>query len=70
MVVPAERRKVAFAGTAALVVGDGVVEIAAGGGPAAAGCGAAGGASPDQVLKFAAGLIARFLVTVIAHTVG
>src|ERR1700753_2128764 len=54
MVVAAERGQVALAGQAALVVGLGVVEVAAGGRSLAAGRAAGGGAGPDQVVEGAA----------------
>jgi len=66
MMVPAERSQVALAGPAALVVGDVVVQVAAGGRPSASGRGTGGSAGPDQVLEAAAGLVARLLATMIA----
>src|ERR1700742_4346540 len=70
VVVTAERGQIALAGPAALVVGLGVVEVAADGGALAAGRAAGGGAGPDQVLELAAGLVARLLVTVVADALG
>ena len=70
MVVPAEGSQVTLAGAAALVVGSGVVQVAAGGGPGAAGRRTGGGAGPDQVLEFAAGLVARLLVAMVAVAAG
>jgi hypothetical protein len=63
------RSQVAFAGAAAAVIRGGVVEVAAGGGSAATGCGAGGIAGPDQMLELPAGLIARFLMAVVARAV-
>src|ERR1700761_792887 len=70
MVVTAQRGQVAFAGPAALVVGHGVVQVAAGGGTLAAGGGAGWVAGLDEVLEPAAGLIAGFLVPVVAAVPG
>src|SRR5271169_1513427 len=65
-----EGSEVAFAGDAALVPGDGVVQVAAGGGPAAARRGAPGAAGADQVLEFAAGPVAGLGVGVVAVAAG
>src|SRR5487761_1861158 len=56
----------ALAGDAAVVVGQRVVEVAAGGGAAAAGTGAGGCAGPDQPLQGGAGVVAWLLVAVVA----
>src|SRR5262249_45225326 len=58
--------QVAFAGDAAVVVRDGVVEVAAGGGAAAAGPGAGDGAGPDEALQGGGGPVAGFGVAVSA----
>ena len=58
MVVAAEWGETAFAGDPALVPGDGVVQVAAGRGPGAAGRGAGGVPGPDQVGQGAAGVVA------------
>src|ERR1700744_3351533 len=70
MVMAAERGQVALAGQAALIVGNGVVEVTPRGRSLAAGRAAGGGASPDQMLKLAAGLVARLLVTMTASLPG
>src|SRR5258708_10786369 len=48
---PAQRRQIALAGGAALVVGEGVVQVAAGGGAPASGEGAGPLPGADQVLE-------------------
>src|SRR6185437_4149339 len=58
MVVPAQRGQIALARPAALVVGVGVVQVAARGAAAAARRGAGRVAGPDQVLELAAGPVA------------
>ena len=70
MMVPAQRSKSAFAGEPALVPGEGVVQVAAGRGPAAAGRGAPGAAGADQVLELAAGLVPGLGMPVIASAAG
>ena len=47
-----------------------MVQVAAGGGPAAAGCGAPGVAGADNVAEFAAGPVAGLRVVVLAATAG
>src|ERR1700722_674020 len=66
----AERGEITFAGAAALVPGDGVVQVTAGRGAAAAGCGALGVAGADQVGELAAGAVAGLAVGVVAGTAG
>src|SRR5580692_13003786 len=68
--MPAQRGEITFAGDAALVPGDGVVQVAAGGGPAAARGGAPGAAGADQVLECAAGPVAGLGVGVVAVAAG
>src|SRR5580692_1185913 len=68
--MPAQRGEITFAGDATLVPGDGVVQVAAGGGPAAARGGAPGAAGADQVLEFAAGPVAGLGVGVVAVAAG
>ena len=58
--------RVALARQSALLPGDGVVQVAPGGGPAAAGGGAPGVTHLDQVLECAAGPVAGFGVVVAA----
>jgi len=70
VVVPAQRRDSAFAGDPAFVPGEGVVQVAAGRGPAAAGCGAPGAPGADQVLEFAAGLVPGLGVAVVTAAAG
>src|SRR5580693_5434335 len=70
MVVPAQRGEPAFAGEPALVPREGVVQVAAGRGPAAAGRGAPGAAGADQVLELAAGLVPGLGMTVITPATG
>src|SRR6202044_758386 len=70
MVVSAERGEIAFAGDPAVVPGDGVVQVAAGGGAAAARRGAPGVAGADQVGQLAAGTVARLGTGVVARTPG
>src|ERR1700760_74533 len=70
MMVPAQRGQAAFAGPAALIVGSGVVQVAAGGSTLAAGGRAGGGPGLDEVLEGAAGLVARFFVPVVAAAAG
>jgi hypothetical protein len=70
VVVPAQRGKTAFAGDPAFVPGEGVVQVAAGGGAAAAGRGAPGAAGPDQVLELAAGPVPGFGLPVVAAATG
>src|SRR5258707_12698879 len=48
---PAQRRQITLAGGAVLVVGEGVVQVAAGGGAAASGEGAGPLPGADQVLE-------------------
>src|SRR4029077_15743277 len=55
MMVTAQRRQVALAGAAAMVMGVGVVQVASRGAAAAARRGAGRVAGPDQVLEGAAG---------------
>src|SRR5580704_10714768 len=57
VVMAADGVQVAFAGPAAAVVGDHVVEVAAGGGAAAVGSGAGGVADLDEVAQGGAGLV-------------
>jgi hypothetical protein len=70
VVVPAQGREIAFAGDSAFVPGQGVVQVAAGGGAGAAGCGAAGATGPDEVLELAAGPVPGFGVAVVAAAAG
>jgi hypothetical protein len=70
VVVPAQRGEVTFAGEAALVPGDGVVQVTAGGGSAAARGGAPGAAGADQVLEFAAGPVPGLGLGVVAVAAG
>src|SRR5580704_5775653 len=70
MMMPAQRGDSAFAGEPALVPGEGVVQVAPGRGPAAAGRGAPGAAGADQVLELAAGLVPGLGVTVITPATG
>ena len=57
VVASAGRADVAFAGGPAVVVGDGVVEVAGGGGAAAARRGAGGVADLDEVTQRVGGLV-------------
>jgi hypothetical protein len=66
VVMAAERGEVAFAGPAAFVVGDGVVEVAAGGGATAAGVGAAALPHLHEVAQVAGGRVAGGLAGVAA----
>src|SRR5580704_3779004 len=68
--VTGEWGEVTFAGQATLVPRGGVVQVAAGGGPAAARGGAGGVAGADQVLEFAAGPVAGLGAGVVAGTPG
>src|SRR5450631_4394401 len=70
MVMTAQRGQVAFTRAATVVVGDGVVQVAAGGRAAAAGGRAGGGAGPDQVLQPLSGLVAELLGAVVAAVAG
>ena len=70
VVVAAEGGHVAFARAAALVPRGGVVQVAAGRGAAAAGRGAGGAASADQVDQGARGVVADLAVGVVAGTPG
>src|SRR5579859_5225222 len=62
--------QIAFARPAALVVRGGVVQVAAHGGPAAPGRGAARVTGPDQVGELAAGVVAHLAAGVVAGTPG
>ena len=66
----AQRGKPALAGEPALIPRKGMVQVAAGGGPAAAGSGAPGAAGADQVLEPAAGLVPGFRMAVVAAAAG
>src|SRR5689334_18836562 len=66
VVLPAQGRQIARAGPAALAVGDGVVDITADGGAAAAGGRAGAVAGFDQVADGVGGLVAAGLVAVAA----
>jgi hypothetical protein len=66
VVVAAQRGQVAFAGAAALVIGDGVVEVALRRGASATGSAARGGAGFDQVPEAPAGLVTRLLMAMVA----
>ena len=66
VVVTAQRGQVAFAGAAALVIGDGVVEVALRRGASATGSAACGGAGFDQVPETPAGLVTRLLMAMVA----
>ena len=66
----AERCEVAFAGDAAVVPGQGVVQVAGRGRAPAPVGGAAGAAGADQVLQLAAGLVSLLLVRVLARAPG
>src|SRR5579859_3229958 len=66
MMVTAERGQVAGAGQAAIIPGDRMVQIAAGGGTATAGGAAAGVARVDQVLELAAGPVPALGLRVVA----
>jgi hypothetical protein len=70
VMVPAQRRKITLAGDAALLPGQGVIQIAPGGGPGAAGRGAPAAARADQVRQLAAGLVAGVGVPVVAAAPG
>jgi hypothetical protein len=70
VVVPAQRGKPAFAGDPALVPRQGVVQVAARGGAAAARRGAPRAAGPDQVLELAAGPVPGLGVLVVAAAAG
>src|SRR5579859_1688125 len=70
VVAAAQRSQIAFACDAAIVVGDGVIEVAAGGGAAAAVVAAGGGASPDDPLQRRAGPVLRLLCPVVATPSG
>ena len=70
MMVPAERRETAFAGQAALVPGQGVVQVAAGGGLPAAGRGAPGIPDLDQVGQGPAGPVPALGPGVVAVAAG
>ena len=70
VVVPAQRGESAFAGDAARLPREGMVQVAAGGGAGAAGCGAAGAAGPDQVLELTAGPVPGFGLLMVAAAAG
>ena len=70
VMMTAQRSEPAFAGEPALVPGEGVVQVAARRGPAAAGCAAPGAAGADQVLELAAGPVPGFRVLVVAAAAG
>jgi hypothetical protein len=70
VMVPAQRSHPAFAGEAAQVPGDRMVQVAAGRRAAASGRGAAGVPGADQVLEFAAGLVPGLGMAVIAGAPG
>ena len=70
VMVAAEWGQVAFAGPATLVIRSGVVEVALGGRPPAAGRGAGRIAGPDQMPELPARLVARLLVAVVAGVLG
>ena len=63
-------RPTARTGHPAFVPGDGVVQVAAGGGPSASGRAAPGAPRGDQVPELAAGLVAGFGVPVVAAATG
>jgi len=62
----AKRGKITFAGDAAVVVGDRMVQIAPGGGPTAAVVAAGGGAGADDPLQGGAGPVVRLGGAVVA----
>src|SRR5258707_15108278 len=63
---PAQRRQIALAGGAALVIGEGVVQVAAGGGATASGEGAGPLPGADQVLEPVRRLVSGSLAAVAA----
>src|SRR5215468_4993796 len=66
MMPAAQRRQIALAGSPAFVVGKGVVQVGADGGPPAAGEGAPPLPGPDQGLEPGPGLVPPFLAEVAA----
>ena len=66
MVMAAQRGQVAFAGKSALVVSEGVVQVAAHRGPSAARRGAPGVPGPDQMLELPAGPVSGLSVRMVA----
>jgi hypothetical protein len=70
VMVATQRREPTFAGDPALVPGEGMVQVAARRGAAAAGRGAPGATGADQVLELAAGLVSGFGLPVVTAAPG